>query len=113
GPARNLPYAHRHHLRQQPGRVGGAMSERSPRSSRGFPSSRRGVTLVEILTVSALSLVLLTGLVATGLSAGGEYSRGAAKMQADNQASLALQKMTRELRGGIRATINSSSDLSV
>jgi len=74
---------------------------------------RRGVTLTEIMTVSALFVTLLTGLVSTGMSAGTEYSNGTAKMMADDQASLMLQKMVREIRNGVRATVTSPTDFTV
>jgi prepilin-type N-terminal cleavage/methylation domain-containing protein len=74
---------------------------------------RRGVTLIEILTVVTLFLVLMTGIFAIHSTVLGEYARGSAKMAADDETSLALQKMSREIRNGLRAFVQSPTELRV
>jgi hypothetical protein len=68
---------------------------------------------VEVLTTATLFTTLLTGIVAVTTSTIREYARGSAKMSADDQTSVALQKMCREIRAGTQATINSPTDLTV
>ena len=74
---------------------------------------RRGVTLVEILTVATLFSVVLTGMLTIQLSVVGEYARNSAKMAADDETSLALQKMSREIRNGLKAYVDSPTQFRV
>jgi hypothetical protein len=71
-------------------------------------SRRRGATLPEVLTVSAMLVMLLSGVVTMGVNASTEWSNGSSKLIADNDASLALQALGRDVRDGIRASTDST-----
>jgi hypothetical protein len=61
----------------------------------------RGATLPEIITVAALAVVLLTGMVTMAVNASTEWSRGSSQVSADDSASMALQNLVRDAREGI------------
>lgn len=69
----------------------------------------RGATLIEILIVSALLLVVLGGILSMGLTAATSYSLNGSKMMADDSASLALQRMSQEVRTGLRVTVDADA----
>lgn len=72
--------------------------------------TRRGATLIEILVVSALFLTLLSSLLTMGMTATTGYSANSSKMMADDNASLALQRMTQEIRSGLRVTVDANAE---
>ena len=67
---------------------------------------RRGATLPEALIVSSLLVILLTGMVTVSVDASGQWSRSTSKMMADNDASLTLQRLARDVRDGTTASVN-------
>jgi hypothetical protein len=71
---------------------------------------RRGSTVPEMVIVSVAFVLLLTGLVATGVNSAKEYAYGSSKLQADNNASLGLQELANEVRDGIRASVCTERD---
>lgn len=75
--------------------------------------AQRGVTLVELLTVGVLFTMLLTGIITIQLGVSAEFARGSAKMTADSEASVALQKMSQEIRNGLRAYVEGPTELRV
>lgn len=75
---------------------------------------RRGVSIVEVVVASFVFLLMLTGLLGMGISAVNQWSFGSSKMLADNDAVLATQLLSAEVRSGIRAyTDTSGGTLSV
>jgi hypothetical protein len=67
---------------------------------------RRGATLPELMVVIGSFAFLLAGVVAMGVSSASEWGRGSTKLIADNDASLALQKLAKDARIGIRCYVN-------
>ena len=70
---------------------------------------RRGFNLVEIIIASGMMIFILAGLVATGVASGNQWAINKTKTSADNDASLALQRLTEEVRAGIKASVSSDS----
>ncbi len=70
---------------------------------------RRGSTLVEAVVATATFGLMVGGVVAVSGSAGKEWRTGVATLKADNNASLALQLIGRDVRNGIRASTSSGS----
>jgi hypothetical protein len=71
---------------------------------------RRGATLPELMVVIGSFAFLLAGVIAMGVNSASEWGRGSTKLIADNDASIALQKLGREVRNGIRCYTNTSRD---
>ena len=71
-------------------------------------SSRRGATLPEVLTASAIFLMMLGGLISVGSEASVGWANGASRVMADDSASSAIQVMTSEVRAGLRLTVNAA-----
>ncbi len=76
-------------------------------------SARRGASALEILSIAGVLLVVLGGLISLGTNSATEYALGASKIMADTDASLTLQKLVREVRDGISATVDSPTSLTV
>ncbi len=68
---------------------------------------RAGTTMVEVMLVFGLMTVLTTGLFSLLLSSLNAYDNGSSKGISDTAASLALQKVTREIADGMSATVSS------
>lgn len=71
--------------------------------------TRRGFNLVELIIASGILSFILAGLVATGIASSTQWAISKTKTSADNDASLALQRLTEEIRAGIKATVSSDS----
>lgn len=69
---------------------------------------RRGVTLAEVVVAAFVFLLMLSGLVGMGISALNQWSFGSSKVMADNDAVLAMQLLSSEIRNGIRASTDTS-----
>ncbi len=69
----------------------------------------RGATLIEVLIVASLFLVVLGGLLSMGLTATTSYSLNGSKMMADDSASMALQRLSQEVRTGLRVTVDADA----
>ena len=69
---------------------------------------RRGITVAETITAGALFVLLLAGLVSLNSGAAAAWSIGSSQMMADNNASLALQKLTTEIRDGQSASVDTT-----
>jgi prepilin-type N-terminal cleavage/methylation domain-containing protein len=69
--------------------------------------ARPGVTLVEVMVVLGIITVMTTGLFSLFLGSLGTYDTGASKSVSDTTASLALQKVTREIQDGMSASVSS------
>lgn len=67
---------------------------------------RRGVTLAEVVVASLCFLVMLTGLIGMSINGLRQWSFGSSKIMADNDAVLAIQSLSNEIRSGIRAYTN-------
>ena len=67
---------------------------------------RRGATLPEVAIMAASFSILLAGLVTMGISAGSEWSRGSSRIMADNDASMAVQRIAQEMRDGASGTVS-------
>lgn len=70
--------------------------------------TRRGITVAETITAGALFVLLLAGLIALNSGAASAWSIGSSQMMADNNASLALQKLTTEIRDGESASVDAT-----
>jgi len=68
--------------------------------------SRRGATLAEVATASMVFLLMLGGLVSIGVQASNGWANGTSEVMADDSASSALQAITRDVRNGLRCTVN-------
>jgi hypothetical protein len=73
-----------------------------------FRRSRRGVSVIEIVVASFAMLLVLAGVATVSSSAITQWSRDSSKLFADNDASLALQKLSRGIRDGITASVDST-----
>jgi hypothetical protein len=69
---------------------------------------RRGVSITEAVIASFVFMIMLAGLVGMGVNAMNQWSFGSSKVMADNDAVLALQALSREVRSGIRASVDST-----
>jgi hypothetical protein len=69
---------------------------------------RRGVSITEAVVASFVFMIMLAGLVGMGVNAMNQWSFGSSKVMADNDAILALQALSRDVRGGIRATVDAN-----
>jgi hypothetical protein len=79
---------------------------------RGF--LRRGVTLVEVLSAAGMLALLTITVLSLSMNVSAEWANGTSQMMADNDASLAIQAMGREIRDGLRASVsNSGTQLNV
>ena len=67
---------------------------------------RRGVSIVEAVISSFVLVIMLVGLAGMGVNALNQWSFGSSKVLADNDAVLALQNLSREVRAGVRATVS-------
>lgn len=77
---------------------------------RSTPTYRRGITLPEVITTAALFMLLLTGLISMSLGASKGYSADSSKMMADDTVSTGLQAMAKEVRGGLRYSVNEAGN---
>lgn len=68
--------------------------------------SRRGTTLTEVVTASALFLMLLTGLITLSLGSSRTYSANSSRMTADDTVAVALQSISSEVRSASTTTVN-------
>jgi hypothetical protein len=68
--------------------------------------SRRGITLAEVVVASLCFLLMLAGLVGMAINGLRQWSAGSSKIMADNDAVLAIQALSNEIRSGIRAYTN-------
>ncbi len=84
-----------------------ARTLRKSRSAWG--KRRRGFNLVEVVIAAGLMLFVLAGIIATGIASTTQWAVSKTKTSADNDASLALQRLTEEVRTGIKATVSSDS----
>jgi hypothetical protein len=61
-----------------------------------------------MVVVTAVFCVLLAGLITMSVNAATEYAFGSTKLAADNSASLALQALARNVRDGVRASVDTT-----
>jgi hypothetical protein len=69
-------------------------------------SRRRGVTLVEAVIGSGLLLLVAAGVVALSVAGTNAWSSNSSQMMADGSASMALQRLSQEVRSGLRASVS-------
>lgn len=72
---------------------------------------RRGTTITEVVIASFVFLILLTGLVGMSMNALSQWSYGSSKLNADNDAVVAMQKLTTDVRSGTRALTSGSGSV--
>ena len=70
---------------------------------------RRGFNLVEVIIAAGILTFILAGIIATGIASSTQWAISKTKTSADNDASLALQRLTEEVRAGIKASVSSDS----
>lgn len=70
---------------------------------------RRGFNLVEVIIAAGIMMFILAGVIATGIASTTQWAVNKTKTSADNDASLALQRLTEEVRTGIKAAVSSDS----
>lgn len=68
---------------------------------------RRGVSITEVVIASFVFLIMLGGLVGMSVNALSQWSFGSSKVMADNDAVVALQRLSTEIRNGTRASVAS------
>lgn len=69
---------------------------------------RRGITVVEVVTAASLMSVVLLGIVSLGVNSGNAWTYGSQRLIADDRASLGLQALCQDIRGGSKATVDST-----
>jgi len=67
-----------------------------------------GITLVELLTASAISTMVLTILVSTLIMGSSSWMRGLGKIQAEGNSQMAIKRVTDELREAMSVQVDSS-----
>jgi len=65
--------------------------------------TRRGISIPEVVVATFCLVLMLTGLVGMTVSGLKQWSFGSSKLMADNDAVLAVQLLSNEIRNGIRA----------
>lgn len=68
--------------------------------------NRRGISLPEVVVASLCFMLMLAGLVGMAINGLRQWSAGSSKIMADNDAVLAIQGLSNEIRSGIRAYTN-------
>lgn len=69
-------------------------------------STRRGMSLVEVVIAIGLFMLMVSGLVALTVTSANAWSSNSSQMMADGSASTAIQLLAQEVRAGLRASIN-------
>jgi len=65
--------------------------------------TRRGISIPEVVIATFCLVLMLTGLVGMTVNGLKQWSFGSSKLMADNDAVLAIQALSNEIRSGIRA----------
>lgn len=73
--------------------------------------TRRGVSVLEGVIASSLLTLVLLGVLGLNMHSGQAWSYGTARLGADDRGSLALQALSQDMRGGSRATVDSTGSV--
>lgn len=84
------------------------MTPTSLRCRRDARRYRRGATLLEVLTASAISVMVLSSVVAALLSGMQSWARGAGKINAELTSQQTLRTVTSELRQAMAVTVDAN-----
>ena len=72
---------------------------------------RRGVTILEAAMAGSLMTIVMVGVVGLSISSGRTWSHGSARVLSEDSASLALQRISQDIRSGSSASVDSTGKI--
>jgi Tfp pilus assembly protein PilW len=72
---------------------------------------RRGVTILEAAMAGSLMTIVMVGVVGLSITSGRTWSRGSARIVSEDSASIALQVISQDIRGGSSASVDSTGKI--
>ena len=74
-------------------------------------SRRRAVTIIEVLVAATIMMIVTVGILGLSIASGRTWSHGSARVITEDSASLALQRISQEIRGGSSATVDATGKI--